>query len=162
MTLTDHGAGRLLRASGPLHHPLDLLRDVARDPGLPALVEPHPTERRWQRLETDRDVELWIISWPPGTGTGWHDHGAARGAFATLQGRLTEDSWASGRAFRRRLGPGDARTFPASHVHDVHNDTAEHAVSLHAYAPRLSAMTRYRLHEGRLEVSEVERAGSSW
>ena len=61
-----------------------------------------------------------------------------------------------------RLGAGDARTFPSWHVHDVHNDTDQHAVSLHAYAPKLAAMTRYRLVDGRLEVTEVERAGASW
>src|SRR5689334_3437295 len=138
MTVTDQRARtqapELLRATGPLHHPLELLREVAREPGLADLVERHPTERRWHRIETDHDVELWLISWAPGTSTGWHDHGTARGAFATLQGRLTEDSWA-GRAFRRRLGAGDARTFPSWHVHDVSNDSDEHALSLHAYSP---------------------------
>ena len=170
MTVTDQrpltpaprAAGpTLLRASAPLHHPLDLLREVARDPGLLTQVELHPTERRWHRIETDQDVELWLISWAPGTSTGWHDHGTARGAFATLQGRLTEDSWA-GRAFRRRLGAGDARTFGSWHIHDVGNETAEHAISLHAYSPALTAMTRYRLQDGRLHVTEVERAGTSW
>jgi mannose-6-phosphate isomerase-like protein (cupin superfamily) len=147
-----------LTATAPLHPPLDVLREVARHPALRGLVEPHPTERRWHRIETEQDVELWLISWPPGTATGWHDHGTARGAFATLQGTLTEDSWA-GRAFRRRLGPGDARTFPSWHVHDVRNESDEHALSLHAYAPRLATMTRYRVEDGRLEVTGVETEG---
>ena len=159
MTATFPVLPTTLTASAPLHPPLDVLRDVARHPGLPGLVDLHPTERRWHRIETDLDVELWLISWPPGTSTGWHDHGTARGAFATLQGRLTEDSWA-GRAFRRRLGAGDARTFPAWHVHDVRNDTDDHALSLHAYAPALTTMTRYRVTAGRLEVTGVERAGT--
>ena len=148
-----------LTAAAPLHPPLEVLREVARRPGLAGLVEHHPSERRWHRIETDQDVELWLISWPPGTCTGWHDHGTARGAFATLQGRLTEDSWA-GRAFRRRLGAGDARTFPSWHVHDVSNQGSEHALSLHAYAPALTAMTRYQVVDGRLEVTGVERAGT--
>ena len=149
----------LTTSGGPLHPPLDVLRDVARRRSLLSLVEQHPTERRWHRIETDLDVELWLISWPPGSSTGWHDHGTAKGAFATLRGRLTEDTWA-GRAFRRRLSAGEARTFPAWHIHDVRNDSAEHALSLHAYAPALSTMTRYRRVDGRLVVTEVERAGS--
>ena len=161
MTTTVPALPTTLTASAPLHPPLDVLREVARHPGLPGLVAQHPTERRWRRVETDHDVELWLISWPPGSSTGWHDHGTARGAFATLRGRLTEDAWA-GRAFRRRLGPGEARTFPSWHVHDVSNQGREHALSLHAYAPALSAMTRYRLEDGRLVVTEVEQAGSTW
>jgi quercetin dioxygenase-like cupin family protein len=157
MTATFPALSTTLSTSAPLRPPLDVLRDVARHPALPGLVEHHPTERRWHRIETDHDVELWLISWPPGSSTGWHDHGTARGAIATLQGRLTEGSWA-GRVFRRRLGPGDARTFPSWHVHDVGNRTREHALSLHAYTPALTAMTRYRVADGRLEVVEVERA----
>ncbi len=159
---TSPATATTLAASGPQHPPLDVLREVARRPGLLDLVEQHPTERRWHRIETDLSsdaVELWLISWPPGSSTGWHDHGTAKGAFATLRGRLTEDSWA-GRAFRRRLAAGEARTFPSWHVHDVSNHSGEHALSLHAYAPALTAMTRYRLVEGRLVVTEVERAGA--
>ena len=145
--------------SGEPRPPLDVLREVARHPALSRLVEQHPTQRRWHRIETDHDVEVWLISWPPGSSTGWHDHGTARGAFATLRGCLTEDSWA-GRTFRRRLSAGEARTFPAWHVHDVSNHTDRHALSLHAYAPALASMTRYRVEDGRLVVTDVERAGA--
>jgi len=140
---------------------LEVLRDFARDSDLLELIEPSPTERQWSRLLVDEHFELWLISWPPGTSTGWHDHGTARGAFTTLQGRLTEDSW-DGRVQRRWLAEGDAWAFPAGHVHDVRNERRRPALSLHAYTPRLTTMTRYQLDNGRLRGVGVERAGGQW
>lgn len=145
-------------ASRPL---LPLLRDAAADPTLLRRLEPHPTERRWTRLHADDEVELWLISWPPGTETGWHDHGSARGAFRTLRGRLTEDSW-HGEVHRRRLAAGDAWAFPTGHLHDVRNDDEEPALSLHVYAPRLEVMRRYELVDGVPRRTAVEPAGERW
>ena len=90
---------------------LQALRDLAADPDLPALIEPDAVERRWVEVPIGPDLQAWLISWPAGTATGWHDHGAAAaGAFATLSGRLTEYTWHSGR-YVRTLGPG--RTAPS-------------------------------------------------
>ena len=141
---------------------LQTLRDLAADPDLPSLIEPDPVERRWVEVDATADLQLWLISWPPGTGTGWHDHGAAAaGAFATVSGRLTEYTWHSGR-YVRTLGPGQDRTFPAGHIHDVRNLARTPALSLHAYAPRLTSMTRYHLQDGRLRLTSVEAAGEEW
>ena len=141
---------------------LQTLRNLAADPDLPSLIEPDEVERRWVEVAATADVQLWLISWPPGSGTGWHDHGAAAaGAFITLSGRLTEHTWHSGR-YVRTLGPGQDRTFPAGHIHDVRNLARTPALSLHAYAPRLTTMTRYHLHGGRLRLSSVEAAGEQW
>ncbi len=54
------------------------------------------------------------------------------------------------------------RQFDASHIHDVVNLGTETAVSLHAYAPSLAAMTRYELTRGRLQVVSVEQRGELW
>jgi hypothetical protein len=35
-------------------------------------------------------------------------------------------------------------------------------VSLHVYGPALREMTRYRVEEGRLLVTAVDRAGTDW
>ena len=126
---------------------LEVLLDYARDADLLELIEPSATERQRCRLLVDVNLELGLISWPPGTGTGWHDHGTARGAFATLQGELTEHSWDGG-TDRRLLAEGDAWAFPAGHVHDVRNERREPALSLHAYTPRLAAMTHYQVGDG--------------
>ena len=141
---------------------LEALRDLAADPDLPALIRPDAVERRWVEVPIGPDLQAWLISWPAGTSTGWHDHGAAAsGAFATISGRLTEYTWHSG-PYVRTLGPGQDRTFPAGHIHDVRNLARTPALSLHVYAPRLTAMTRYHLQDGRLRLTSVEAAGEAW
>lgn len=140
---------------------IDTLRHAAADPDLPHALSPHPTERSWTRVGSADDVELWLISWPPGTRTDWHDHGSAVGAFTVLQGRLVEHSW-NGALRLRGLAAAEIRAFGAGHVHDVRNAATERAVSLHAYAPRLETMTRYRFLGDRVQVLGVEKAGEVW
>lgn len=140
---------------------LELLRDHATDPDLLELLDPDQPERSWIRLLTTDDVQLWLISWPPGSRTDWHDHGTASGAFTVLRGSLVEHSW-DGALRLLDLGPGDARAFAAGHAHDVRNNSSEPALSLHAYSPRLDTMTRYAFRGDRLEVLGVEKAGEGW
>ncbi|KRF12703.1 cysteine dioxygenase [Nocardioides sp. Soil796] len=140
---------------------LQTLRDYADDPDLLHLHDPNATERQWTELVSTDDFQLWLISWPPGSRTGWHDHGDASGAFTTISGELTEHSviehglGKSGQEVRR-LGIGEAWAFSANHVHDVVNLGDRPALSVHAYSPRLAAMTRYVLVDGRLEATGVE------
>ena len=68
----------------------------ATDPDLPRLLDPAPNERAWQRLSSTEDVELWLIAWPPGASTDWHDHGVAAGAFTVLCGQLVEHTFRGG------------------------------------------------------------------
>lgn len=148
---------------------LQALREHAAEPDLDQLVDVHATERRWLELASTPDLQVWLISWPPGATTGWHDHGEAHGAFTTIRGRLTEEAWEPGRTgsvtagpVRRTLGRGDARAFNDRHVHNVTNTGRVPAVSVHAYSPRLTTMTRYDVSTGRLEVTGVERTGADW
>jgi predicted metal-dependent enzyme (double-stranded beta helix superfamily) len=121
--------------------------------------------RRWyHRLELTRDVEVWLISWLPGQGTGFHDHGAAVGAFTVAQGELTERTVPARQAVpRSRLYlAGQIRPFGPAHVHDVVNMSAAPAVSVHAYSPPLTAMRRYELTSRGLVHTGTERAEESW
>ena len=61
-----------------------------------------------------------------------------------------------------RWTPGEIRRFGPSHVHQVRNDGPEPAVSLHAYTPALTTMTRYALAPEGLVVVGVDAAGASW
>ena len=140
---------------------LETLRDLADDADLHHLLDPSPTEREWTLLISTDDLQVWLISWPPGASTGWHDHGTASGAFTTLRGNLVEHSWDDD-VQRLELGPGDARAFSSGHVHDVRNDSDRPALSLHAYSPRLTTMTRYKVSSGWLVATGVERAGETW
>jgi predicted metal-dependent enzyme (double-stranded beta helix superfamily) len=134
-------------------------------------------ERWFERLDVDSAYEVWLISWLPGQGTGLHDHGEALGAFAVVEGTLTETAVQLGlqlradprlrsgsvvRTTRRPFGAGQVRGFDYEHVHEVANLGEAPAVSLHAYAPELTAMTQYVLEDRRLQVVASERAGVDW
>jgi len=153
-------------------------------------LSPAPGERSWLRLPApEPEWGMWLLAWGPGSSTGWHDHGLSAGAFAVLTGELTEyavtrrrpDSGLvataagdSGAACDvplppdgprvRRLGPAELRPFGRDHVHDVRNETAAIAYSLHVYAPDLPLMHRYRLDEerGLLVHTATERGGEDW
>ena len=78
-----------------------------------------------------------------------------------LEGQLTEYVW-TGVATATTLQSPGVREFDGSHIHDVINHGVRPAVSLHAYAPGLSAMTRYELVRGRLQVTSVEKRDETW
>lgn len=118
-------------------------------------------ERTWVRVGTGAGADIWLITWPAGSSTGWHDHGSASGAFVVLTGSLTEYAW-TGVATASTLSTGSVRGFDGNHIHDVVNHGTTTAVSLHAYAPSLAAMTRYEVVRGRLQVTSVEQRGESW
>ncbi|MFJ6635340.1 cysteine dioxygenase [Streptomyces sp. NPDC091376] len=151
---------------------LDFVRHTAADTELIASLPLDPEGRTWVRLNGPGGSEAWLIAWPPGTGTGWHDHAESVGAFATASGELKESSLAvrlpaSGwRTLElaedvdreRRLGPGQGRAFGRHHVHEVLNaSTAEHAVSVHAYYPPLPLIRRFSRTGAVLRLEQVER-----
>ena len=113
------------------------------------------------RRDTASDAEIWLITWPVGSSTGWHDHGSASGAFVVLA-RLADRVRLDRRRHRAHARSAGVREFDGSHIHDVVNHGTGPAVSLHAYAPSLAAMTRYELVRGRLQVTSVEQRGETW
>ena len=124
------------------------MRRTAADAELIASLPLDPEGRTWVRLEGPGGSEAWLIGWPPGTGTGWHDHADSVGAFATAAGELKEhslaarlptDGWKTlelteGVDRERRLPAGKGRAFGQHHVHEVLNESAERARRLR---PRL-------------------------
>jgi len=137
---------------------------LATDPGRwhgPACFD---AGRRWfRRLELADDYEVWLLSWLPGQNTGFHDHGRAAGAFAVAQGRVSERTVAgSGLVRQRTYAAGRVRAFGSRHVHDVVNDFAGPAVTVHAYSPPLTAMRRYELTQTGLVHVGTDRAERDW
>ncbi|MCF2434515.1 cysteine dioxygenase [Streptomyces thinghirensis] len=117
-------------------------------------------------------AEAWLIGWPPGTGTGWHDHAESVGAFVTTAGELTEnalaahlptDGWKTleltdGVDRKRRLPTGKGRAFGRHHVHEVLNESPDrHAVSVHAYYPPLPADPPLQPQRADPGLEQVER-----
>ncbi|WP_427383367.1 cysteine dioxygenase [Janibacter sp. G56] len=132
--------------------PTQLLRTAhlfARDPDLADLVGLDPTERRRHELASTRDLQMWLISWPVGATTGWHDHGPSNGAFVVVRGALTERTRAGGVGEEEFL-PSQGSAFASPHVHEVINLGGGPAFSVHAYSPALADQTSYDLVDGHL------------
>jgi predicted metal-dependent enzyme (double-stranded beta helix superfamily) len=116
-------------------------------------------EGRWyERIHLSGGHEVWLISWLPGQSTGFHDHGGSAGAFAVVWGELMESRVGAARA----VAAGTARAFGPKYVHDVRNASSTSvAVSVHAYSPPLSEMTRYALTEAGL-VRVATEGSDNW
>jgi hypothetical protein len=81
-----------------------------------------------------------------------------------VQGELRERTPAAGRVTlaTSTFGAGRIRSFGPRHVHEVANESAAPAVSIHAYSPPLSGMRRYELAQSGLVLTAVETAGERW
>ncbi|MGY1583434.1 cysteine dioxygenase [Streptomyces sp. MN13] len=151
---------------------LDFARRTAADTELIDSLPLDPEGRTWVRLQGPGGSEAWLIGWPPGTGTGWHDHADSVGAFVTARGELTEnalaarlptDGWktlelSEGVDRERLLPAGQGRAFGHHHVHEVLNGSPDqHAISVHAYYPPLPQIRRYSRSGQVLRLEHVER-----
>ena len=88
---------------------LRVARLFAADPELPALLPARhedPGGRRWHQLAQTHHLQLWVIEWPSGASTGFHDHGGSRGAFTVVRGVLTESQVVRGAIHDRSLPAG--------------------------------------------------------
>ncbi len=122
------------------------------------LVRFDSAKRWYRRLALHDDHEVWLLSWLPGQETGFHDHGASSGAFTVALGTLRERSAAGGfpDPSGRTLVRGSVRSFGPDYVHDVRNESAGPAVSIHAYSPPLTSMRRFDVSDGGLRLAGVE------
>jgi predicted metal-dependent enzyme (double-stranded beta helix superfamily) len=139
-----------------------LVLDVAASPEHWLYLLRYDPARRWyQRLLLEEDREVWLLSWLPGQHTGFHDHGRSAGAFTVVQGCLRERTAPRGRpqSVGASLPEGSVRSFGPRYVHDVQNESARPAVSVHAYSPPLTTMNRFGVSAGRLVRTAAERAG---
>jgi hypothetical protein len=110
-------------------------------------------------MELTDCYEVWLLSWQPGQGTGFHDHGGSRGAFAVAWGDLQEQTVRDmGQVVTRTVTGGQVRSFGARFIHHVANNGTAPAVSVHAYSPPLPPMRRYELAGGRLRYTGTEPA----
>jgi len=109
-------------------------------------------EGRWyERLYHGPDHDIWVISWLPGQGTGFHDHGDSSGAFVVASGVLEEHRPGGP---TRVMHAGKPHAFGPDYAHDVRNVSVAPAISIHAYSPPLSEMNEYELEGSRLVPRE--------
>ena len=124
------------------------------------LARPATPERHFDQLWRDDHVDVWVISWGPGSDTGFHDHDVSCGAVAVVAGELVEERLALGGAPRRRsYRAGEAFDFAASHVHRMCQRADVRSVSIHAYSPPLWRMGAYVIAaDGTLERASLSYA----
>lgn len=145
--------------------PLATALRIAADATLwgPAL-DYDPDRRYYRRLVADEHAEAWLLTWLPGQGTEWHDHGGSAGAFVVVQGTLVERTARHGivRGPRRVHVRGGGDEFGPDYVHRVTNEGPDPAVSIHVYAPRLTIQRDYVAHDGILQLLGTRVAGADW
>lgn len=112
-------------------------------------------DRSWRLIALTDEFDAWLIAWPRQSAAELHDHGGSRGALHVVRGALVETiPWRDdeGRVTlaRRGVHSGVTLAFGAGHVHDVRNEAAEHALSLHVYSPPLTSMNYYDRFADRL------------
>jgi Cysteine dioxygenase type I len=148
MSLTDLPEAAAASVHAPDNpYPADLAdllaraRRLAAEPGLVARLAAEPDQRGWLPLDAGPGARAWLIAWPPGTGTGWHDHGGAAGAMVAVAGELVERSvdapagheygrplhLAGGVGTVRALSAGRGRAFGARHIQEAVNEGDETA-----------------------------------
>jgi predicted metal-dependent enzyme (double-stranded beta helix superfamily) len=116
--------------------------------------------RSWRLMARTADFDAWLIAWPRGGKVDLHDHGASTGAVSVISGVLVEavpwrDDTGQLSLVRHELQAGATLGFGPGHVHDVTNESDEHALSLHVYSPALTSMTFYELSGDQLVVRDV-------
>jgi predicted metal-dependent enzyme (double-stranded beta helix superfamily) len=101
--------------------------------------------RWWQRLHHTDAIDIWLLTWRTGHSTDLHDHGGSAGAFAVVQGELTEIRVSADRQSTRStiIAAGETSRMKPSTVHDLYNAGPAAAISLHAYSPPLTRQTFY-------------------
>jgi predicted metal-dependent enzyme (double-stranded beta helix superfamily) len=111
-----------------------------------------PEERFYHQLYRDPNIDIWLICWLPGQGTGYHDHDRSDGAVYVCRGSLFEDYFcrdADGwiREKTNRHETGGHFHFDAADIHGVRHAGDEPATSVHVYSPALWRMGHYQPDE---------------
>ena len=125
--------------------------EYSRQAGFGAPPRPSVGERTFACVRRTDSYDVWVIHWGPGSATPMHDHGDSNGALLVVDGTLVERLPApdgSGRVRRKVLRRRARRLMARNHVHEVANESAAGATTVHVYSPPLSVMNHYERAEG--------------
>ena len=148
---TQNNQNKPSRKTRPRHNLVEIATRLAGQHELwEPLVRYDPISRYYARLASEPDFEAWLLTWVPGQGTEWHDHGGSAGAFVVVRGELTERTATVSQVGPPRivdeprvLSDSSLRAFGTKHIHKVTNSRLEPAVSVHVYSPALVEMNSY-------------------
>lgn len=108
------------------------------------------SERYYDQLYRDPNVDIWLICWVGSQSTGYHDHDRSGGAVVVSDGILCEDFFvrdADGwiREQTRAHEAGGSFIFDSTYIHGVRHPGGDAlaATSLHFYSPALWRMGHY-------------------
>jgi predicted metal-dependent enzyme (double-stranded beta helix superfamily) len=120
------------------------------------LADGDPTVPRSVRLLATAAYDVWLITWPDGSGLEPHDHGGVRSVLQVIDGELVEiiaDHVDRQPPRARVLRQGETVWAKPSFIHDLANRSGADATTLHVYAPPLAEISFFNLHT----ESDVER-----
>ncbi|MGN6412685.1 cysteine dioxygenase [Flexivirga sp.] len=120
----------------------------AHEAGVTSTIERTGAERQRHQLTKTPHLEVWVMTWPPGASTGWHDHGVAAGAMVVVEGELIDRQWKGGTEHWSELSEGDEKSIGPRTAHNLTNVGDGYAVTIHAYSPGLTEMTPYAWENG--------------
>ncbi len=126
-----------------------LVREIVDHPQLwqPLVIE-DPHRRRYRLLYEDDRVDVWVLSWMGGQGTGFHDHDLSGVGLACAQGEVVERQMLlPNGATSVRMTPGVSRQGPPGYIHSVAHVEGHPAVTIHAYSPPLVRVGQYRVDD---------------
>jgi len=132
----------------PMRSLLEVARGYAATTPVDTVAPPAPGARTYIRLQCTPTHDVWLIRWGPSGAVRLHDHGGSAGVFCVVEGELVEyrpDPADAGYLARSIVGPADRRPMRASHIHEVVNEAATIASSIHVYSPPLDKMSHYEV-----------------
>ncbi len=111
------------------------------------------TERAYELIWEDDEVNAWVICWSVDHDTGFHDHDRSAAAITVIEGAIREERLRfSGPPHGTVHGAGTTIAVPPTAIHRVLHAGKGPAVTLHAYSPPLTATGAYTITpDGRLE-----------
>ena len=135
----DHRRGDRIRPVGAVS--FRALRAIAA--GLARVEQPLPVDLagdgpRSSRLIATAFYDVWLITWPDGSGLEPHDHGDVRSVLQVVDGEITEvyrDRRANLEPASRVLGQGSVTLAEPTVVHSLRNRSGAEATTLHVYSP---------------------------
>jgi hypothetical protein len=135
-----------------------LASDIAADEEIwepLTIVDPH--RRRYRLLYEDDRIDVWVLSWMSGQGTGFHDHDLSGVGLACARGEVVEKQMVlpTG-ASAVRMTPGVSRPGPPGYIHSVAHCEGTPAVTIHAYSPPLVRVGQYRVDDEGIMRRSIE------